>query len=230
MRERGLALHPDLVLVGFYIGNDIDGSAARARFWPEVDRDGLPLRVVHREMHVEDNRWVKNERSLRYRIPVLKNSHLAQLLYDAGKRVVKSSKPLKKQLKKYRIYETVYEQKTEENVERVKKLFIGMARLARAHDIAFAAVMIPTREQVYPQRYQDIVDIDLEKPQRIFSEFFANQGIGSPRSSADHARGRAGDRPLYYQHDSHWRSAGQALAVREISDFLLREGLVPDGS
>ncbi len=223
--QNGLALEPDLVLIGMYIGNDIDGPAARTRVWEEVDENGLPLRVRSGSTETVDGRRVRREKSFRYRIPVLKNSHVAQLLYEGGKRIHRSFRPLRQQLKKIRLYETDYEGKTLENFERVKKLMIAMSELSRAHGAGFAVVMLPTREQVDPAPYESLEGLDFDKPQRIFSEFFAEHEIAyldllpAMRAATD-------GNTFYYIDDSHWNARGHAFAAQAIAAFLGREGLL----
>jgi len=223
LRERGLRLDPDLVLVGLYIGNDINDPGSRV--WPEVDENGLPLRVRSGSTETVDGHRVRREKSFRYRIPVLKNSHVAQLLYEGGKRIHRSFRPLRQQLKKIRLYETDYEGKTLENFERVKKLMIAMSELSRAHGAGFAVVMLPTREQVDPAPYESLEGLDFDKPQRIFSEFFAEHEIAyldllpAMRAATD-------GNTFYYIDDSHWNARGHAFAAQAIAEFLGREGLL----
>ena len=225
LKERGLALDPDLVVIGMYIGNDIDGPAARARLWEGVDENGLPLRVRSSDTRVAAGYRVRKEKGFRYSFPVLSDSHVAQLLYEGGKRIHRSFRPLRKQLKKIKLYEPDYEEETLEIVERVKKLMLAMSELSRAHGVDFAVVMLPTREQVNPEPCESLEGLDFEKPQRIFSEFFAEQGIAyldllpAMREATD-------GNSFYYVMDSHWNARGQAFAAQEIAAFLRREGLV----
>ncbi len=158
-------------------------------------------------------------------MPVLKNSHVAQLLYEAGKRVHRSFRTPRQQLKKIKLYETDYEEETLENVERVKKLMIAMSELSRAHGADFAVVMLPTREQVYPAPFESLEGLDFEKPQRIFAEFFRERGI--PYLDLLPAMRRSvTEESFYFVYDSHWNARGHAFAAQAIAAFLRREGLI----
>ncbi len=85
--------------------------------------------------------------------------------------------------------------------------------------------MLPTREQVDPTPFESLEGLDFEKPQRILSEFFAEQGI--PRLDLLPAMREATDwRSFYFVDDSHWNAKGQAFAGQAIAAFLRREGLV----
>ena len=192
---------------------------------PEVDENGLPLRITNRSMCVANGHMESRKRSVRYCDPVLKNSYVAQLRYEGGKRIHRSFQPLRQQLKKIKIYETDYDGKTLESVERVKKLVLAISELSSTNGADFAVVMLPTREQVDPAPYESLEGLDFDKPQCIFSEFFAEHGIAyldllpAMRAATD-------GNIFYYIDDGHWNARGHAFAAQAIAAFLGREGLL----
>jgi hypothetical protein len=65
-------------------------------------------------------------------------------------------------------------------------------------------------------------DYDLEKPQRIFAEFFAANGIEYiDLLPALRAEARAAQ--LYFPADQHWNIRGNETASRLLADALLGE-------
>jgi len=111
------------------------------------------------------------------------------------------------------MYVDPYPPRTEKRVALIEKLLLGTYRLAEERGIPILFVMIPTIEQVYVGRGTVREDFDLEKPQRILSEFFEREGI--PYLDLLPAlRESASNEDLYFWSDQHWNVAGNALAAR----------------
>jgi lysophospholipase L1-like esterase len=84
--NRGLAFQPDIVVYGFFIGNDIE--LIETDNWRNLDQRGLPTQVVNPRISIDsagrlrsrvaDSVTVGTEAI--YRVPVLRESHLIVLL------------------------------------------------------------------------------------------------------------------------------------------------------
>ena len=111
------------------------------------------------------------------------------------------------------MYVDPYPQRTERRLALIEKLLLGTYRLAKDRGVPILFVMIPTIEQVYVGRGTVREDFDLEKPQRVLSEFFDREGIPYVdllpgfRQSAAHE-------DLYFWSDQHWNVAGNAAGAR----------------
>jgi hypothetical protein len=225
LRNRGLALEPDLVTVGLFVGNDLDHDLAGENAWAEVDGEGLPVRIQNSLAHVENGYWVSRNRSPRYRYPVVRDSHIAQALIS----LLRSAGPEKPRTYNQWIYRKDYEPRTEEALAKVEKLLLAMAALARERGIPIVFVVMPTREQIYPEQYDFSADAfmqdhDLDKPQRLLGEFFLRNGlVWLDLTPAFRAAPR--DTLLYYALDQHWNERGNDLAGRAIAEFLVERGL-----
>jgi lysophospholipase L1-like esterase len=145
LKERGLALEPDLILLGLFMGNDIDARDARRAIWPQVDADGLPLQTSTVHVRVENGHLVRVKRRARWRIPILRNSHVFQLLYTARRNLRRVQRP---RIQSLSLYQSVYTQQTNTLIEKVKKLIVAMASLSRQRGAQFAVVMLPERQQI----------------------------------------------------------------------------------
>ncbi len=105
-----------------------------------------------------------------------------------------------------------------------------MKALADARGIPIVFVVMPTREQVYPEDYDFSADAfmaeyELDKPQRVLAEFFEANGLD--RLDLTPAfRPAPRDTMLYYAVDQHWNERGNELAGRVIAQFLVERGLV----
>ncbi|MFH1419530.1 MAG: hypothetical protein ABII12_14740 [Planctomycetota bacterium] len=232
LKERGLKLAPDLILIGFFIGNDIDwGEKGASTKWVRIDDKGLPLQIESEIAHVENGCWVARTRAPRYRIPFVRNSHVAQACVAGVKFFFRPR--LSSYFNLY-IYRKNYLDRTNKAVQLVQSMFVAMSDLAKTRQIPLVVVMIPTREQVYPSEYPFDEypceeGYDLEKPQTIFARFFDEQGIAYldllPRLREEPA-----DQSLYYEKDMHWNRKGNEVASKAIAEHLLKSRLIEVGT
>ena len=212
------ALKPDLVLIGFFVGNDIDGYPENEL--AESDSAGLPRRIVNTESHVDAKGYfVSRNTPLGYSIPILRQSHLFHLVGGALQRLHEPSRrPLA-------IYAPGYSEDTRSAIRKTERLLLEIKHLLDREGIPLRIVLIPTFEQVYPERYPFTRDVDLDKPQRIFSTFLRESGVGYfdllPSMRA------AMDKGLYFPVDQHWTRHGHEFAAREIAKYLEVQQVVP---
>ena len=127
------------------------------------------------------------------------------------------------------MYRAKYLDRTQKVVAQAQTLFLAMAELAQQRDIPFAVVIIPAREQLRPEDFAlDLSPFqrgyELDKPQRIFSEFFRSEGI-LYLDLLPLLREDGVEEKLYFTIDNHWNRAGNEAAGRRIADFLQASGL-----
>lgn len=217
LAERSLALDPDVVLLGFFVGNDVDGSDAREHIWTRIDEKGLPLAVDVPGLRVEDGLRVKSKQKTRWRLPIVRDSHVAQLFYDGGRAIVEAWHP--SPLAEDIVYTPEDTPESKAVVARVERLLLAIAELCRKHGARLLVVMIPTREQLHQELAPDDRPRDWEKPQRHFTAFLERSGIPylDLRPGLEAVRDEA---PLYYTFDAHWTPRGHALAAEAIAEKL----------
>lgn len=112
---------------------------------------------------------------------------------------------------------------------------LALRDLAASRGAAFALVIIPSKEQVYPWLLPPGSPADLEQPGRVFQSFCADNAIPCLdllpvfRAKADQTPRRWLDpeTDLYWRHDGHWNLKGNRLAGLAVARFLLSAGLVP---
>ena len=224
LKTRGLALNPNVVVLGLFMGNDIDARDARYAIWPEVDDEGLPLAVTSERVRIEDGHRVRSKRRARWKIPVLRNSHLFQLLYSSGKNIGRLFSP---KVQASTLYESTYSEETEAIITKVQKLILGMAEDTHGIGAQFVVAMIPERQQVYPGRKSAALALDLAKPHRLFAGFLAQHAIPTiDLLPVMRAAAETSDEDLYYTKDSHFTRTGYRAAGEAIGRFLLDQGLV----
>jgi lysophospholipase L1-like esterase len=224
LKKRGLALDPDLILVGFFIGNDVDHDWSDENAWVETDGDGLPLRIINVNAGVENGYLVKRNKRWRYRYPVLRNSHLVQAIAAALERWTgdTTAQPTAGPYYNRWMYRKEYLPRTDAVVEKVERLFRAMRALAAGRHVPLVVAMIPAREQVYPGGYP-LGDVDLDKPQRLFGEFFAREGI-DVLDLLPVFRRAAAKESLYYEQDLHLNRRGYEVMAETIASYLIGYG------
>jgi hypothetical protein len=218
VKERALGLDPDVVLLGFFVGNDVDGDDARTHVWSRVDAAGLPLAVSIPGMRVENGHRVWNRTKPRWRWPIVRHSHVAQLFFDGGKGVYEALRP--RALDEEAAYAPGESIEGLRAIERVERLMVAMRDLSRAHGAELAVVMIPAREQVMPELATRVQERDWEKPQRHFAAFLGRVGVPFVDLLPTIRAAKADGAPLYFHYDAHWTARGHAIAGESIADFL----------
>lgn len=230
MKREGLALDPDLIVVGVYVGNDLDSAAAFENEWVEKDGQGLPLRIRNTTSHVVDNRLVPRVVPLRYRIPFLHRLHLFQGLADLwwalkgsgwlssfGAAATLHAATASDEHVPF-IYRRTYAERTNTVMNRVMLLLSGMKRMASEAEVPLIFMIIPEQVQLRGNAWAGL-PAEIGKPQRLLAEFFEREGldyIDLLPSLTEATTSRA----FYLPKDGHWSVAGHALAAQRLADAL----------
>lgn len=227
LKREGLALQPDLVVVGVFVGNDLDSDAAFENEWVETDAEGLPLRIRNTQSQVVGHNLLPRDIPLRYRTPVLHRLHLFQAVADAWwalKPMVMSAAPAwlpvvhaaqtPEEQVPY-IYRAQYAERTERVRARVESVFAGMKRLADAAGVPIVFMIIPDRVQLSATAFAGL-PAEVGKPQRLLIEFFEREGMAYV-DLLPWLREQAGGGELYFPLDAHWNARGHGLAAERLS-------------
>ena len=235
LKQFGLHLEPDIVLVGFFIGNDIDSPCFDSLRWVKKDENNLPLRIEDIYSKVENGYWVSRKKQYRYRIPWLRESHLFQLIMEiAGPFLTPPDNDdiewnSRRKLDDYgNVFRQKLPERTHRLVQQTKDLFLAMNRIALQQSSVLIPVIIPELMQIdrstAPPFIRRPEELDLEKPQRIFTEFFHENGI--PYIDLLPAMRHSHEKALYFRGDRHWTPAGHQLAAELIAEYLRKEGML----
>jgi len=224
LKQRGMLLNPDLVVVGFFVGNDIDHVRAFENEWTEVDGEGLPLRIINVDSKVDEGRLVSRRRPFRYRVPVLRDLHLFQLAAGAVQRIAgePTSAAERSPGEIPFVFRVAYEERTRRLVEQVQHLFRAMRRVADERRVPLCVLLIPDRDQLVAESSVRTAAADWDKPQRLFRAFFDQEKIPYLDLLAE-MRARNAAEDLYIPNDFHWNRKGHELAARRLARHLLEE-------
>lgn len=105
-------------------------------------------------------------------------------------------------------------------------------RTVEASGSKFAVVIIPAKEQVYPDRWaqtlaknpaMQALQWDMMLPNKMLTDILRRHDIPyvDLLPIFEQAAQSQPDEPLYFVHDGHWTSAGHALAGKSVAQFLL---------
>ena len=178
--NRGLQFEPDLIIYGFYIGNDISGLFDK--YWVERDDRGLPIKIKDNRYYVDE--WGRiislesNPYSLGfdqvYRLPILRESHAVVFLANSLESAMKKLRP--RQFGDYGHFPFILLPESDALMQHQEDLFLslveGMAAVAEENDADFMVAMLPTNFQVEP----DFLPLVYGARHRVERNYYAEIG------------------------------------------------------
>jgi hypothetical protein len=225
MREAAPPLAPDLVLVGYYVGNDIIELLDTE--WIG-EQDGLPERVISKTAIPNlDGQLTYRQTLPRYRIPILRDSHTFQLLMEW---LTHSNQSLQGHVPVYvqfadlfnQIYEPTLSPQLQAPFNESLNMLNAMGDLAAQNDYEVMVLLFPDGYQTVEANWDEFVDspypANLEDmyPQKAIREYLDRQGI----AYFDLLPALAGDRGYYFQPQGHWTPRGTQVAADAICQHL----------
>jgi lysophospholipase L1-like esterase len=198
--NRGLAFRPDVVVYGFFVGNDLDCAEAGGERWVERDTRGLPRMIANDSIRVDEHGRIRARVARTdtvgaegiYRLPVLRDLYTAVIVYN-GARVVARKLGLGARRAPASggataagttppppfpwVLQAASTPQMQRDETRLFRLVRGMRDVATEHGALFALVMIPTNFQVEPRFLEDrflqrmLPPADYG-PQRVRRDFF----------------------------------------------------------
>ena len=221
LKETSLAVEPDLVIVGFYVANDVSDRISRNHYIHDGYLRSKQSRfsLKHSVLYPLNN--VLEQRSHLF---VLLRTRLDYVLWRLGLRPYYFPE----------VFSRKYGEGLRERWAFTLRKLDRIAKITGDNDGDIALVLIPTAYQVNGElwgRYLHVYGIDqnsvdLEKPQRILRRWGEKRRV-PVLDLLPQFRREATNRDLYYKIDRHWNRHGNALAGHEIATFLRIERLVP---
>jgi len=240
LREQGLAYQPDLVLLAFFVGNDVgdnslelqlDGKAdvASKPYYVEGKGGSLELLVPSPPSQTGVDRVANTLRLHSTAYNFVETGVLQKLGRDdlrAAWRAVDA--PERPRLQGNLVFR---ERLTDDwrSAWKITEMLLGMVRdEASGHGARFGVVIVPTRGQVSDQAWRGVAGGDGGRRAGL-DRMFPNEQLqkisgrlGTPlldlvpplRQAQD-----ASQEALYYERDQHWTAAGHAVAAQAITRF-----------
>ncbi len=223
LKEEAMKLQPDLIVIGLFIGNDIDHPLSDELIWEKVDSNGLPTKIISRYSY---KNYVKD---FAKEYEFLTKSHLFRLIFRAldkmERMISKESWDNNWEANSHEFlnnYLFNYKERTNKKFKEVKKILLATSMIAKENGSKLMFLLIPELLQIdtteIPSYVKFIPELDIEKPQRILKKFFTENNIKFldllPKFNEFDAS------QLYYLEDRHWNKKGHNLASKFLYEYL----------
>lgn len=230
--SRHAQLQPDIVIMGFFVGNDFVESGDL------FGEDGKPL------IAVRDGRLISSKRSdeergfvravtgpardflkTRSHLYVFLRNRSSELLSKAGLRPFNLPPDF---------CEVQYGERMEKNWAKTQTILSDFSEATRASGQRLIIVILPAIYQVYNSAWDEYIRAlkldpsryDLEKPQKVLMEFCQSKGIECV-DALPPLRALASNAGLYFPVDGHPTAAGHKVIAQAIRDYLVKSAHVP---
>ena len=225
LRESGLALEPDLVVLGFYIGNDVAENFAV----PSVS-------VQHG--YLQSGGTVNGFLPASLRRYLALHSHLYQLIWPLQRRLLNPSRWMREEQERLQrrlaIYEVDPGGPDSENLWRTTEQSMAeMAALTLGQGVPFVVVVIPERVQVERQAWESLIEpregsgttYRIDWPNQRVVAIGRELGLPVLDLLPVFTQATAGE-PLYLKLDGHWTRRGHEIAAEALEAFLRHQRLM----
>ena len=213
LKERGLALNPDLVVMAFLPRNDLEDIATRGV--QELNSEGLPVRVRGRTEYVDEDNRRRQRTSFFY-------PRLVKLLKGAYGRLERIGDAPEPPEFMTEPYGPSYEQAW----TLMERCVEGMQGLVRAEGAQFVSTVIPDALQVGREAWTlqgipfDAEIYEAAVAQRRFARFAESIGLEN-LDLLSALRESSLDEAVYFERDGHWNALGHRVAAAQLHRFLV---------
>lgn len=233
-------LKPTITILGVFLGNDILGINRNA--WRMLDATGLPSEWIADNLYVSPLGQLRNKSAgistvgseWIYKIPLLRESHLAVLVTKAWERLLKSAEGTKSGYHD-EAFAHIFGEYSDDFLVHEKdfiKLIIAMKMLAESNGSKFAVALLPINFMVEPEKLDSVLpgssrfkgknSVYYDRLQlELSSQNIATVNIEKLM------RANQSDGPFFPKNgEVHFNPAGNKFAGMHIYDFLHRLGYV----
>jgi len=226
LKDFGMKLDPDIVVVGLFMGNDI--TSRDDIEWMTSDPYGLPNIVRSKTSYIDTDGQLRTTNLLpEYRVPFLSESHLFIYLFNLFKAKMPVSAPgdTNTPITSLVCLFKAWCRSMDKEKQEVKDLLLGMKRIVETENhkkllVAILPAEFQVTDDTEPKYGIAIPLASTEKtiPNQEFTAFLTENGIDSidvmPAFAPFH------DKITYFPKDDHWNPVGHAIAAAAISTKL----------
>lgn len=214
----GQKFNPDLILIGFFVGNDA--------YDEEASVEDLSTAVLGRRV----TRKAAASRFIKLKVFLYNNFNIARLLLNKGP--VKGGTPRKDCADFTDHYVAMQKARVSNHLKRNDELYekaqncvyqiSRIKKMADSNSIPVDVVLIPDENQINPALQRAVMGeaestrYDFKMPQSMLTEMFTELGI----DTIDLLPAFLEDNRCLYMNDTHWTAEGHQLAAEIIKDAL----------
>jgi hypothetical protein len=241
--EEGHRYQPDLVLIAFYLGNDVYDNSYTLQGRPRNPHEPYFLLEDDGSLRQLDFRLRKPE-EIDPLVAQLRTHTLLWNVLETGvlaKFADEGEDPPEARLNRFNlnkmlIHGVELNERALDAWRVTLALFERTRRLADQHGARTAVVAIPAAWQVLDEEWDDLIRTNKLRPTAWSpdapNEFLAARGreVGAPIVDLLPALRReaaSADARLYFRLDKHWTARGHDVAARELAAFLTQMGPIP---
>jgi lysophospholipase L1-like esterase len=236
LAKRGLRFNPDLIIYGFFIGNDL--TDINTDHWSEIDENGLPTKITNPDIYINESGGIctkiKDTKAVEvisvYDVPVIRESHffvlVARKIDYYIKALVFKARPRRNWDEN--AFPFILKDKNDPKMDGQEKAFLkivkAMSDLAVRNNAQFLILEIPINFQVDPDLTEKVLGQKLPIKRDYFSEI-------NPRLDEMHIKyinlleRMKKKEGAYYPKNGevHFNSEGHLFAARQLADYLNKE-------
>ena len=226
LKEKGLKFNPDVLLLGFFVGNDIDDVGSNDLVG---DDKGLPKKIVSNNFYIDENNRLRakynssidHNESILYKIKLFLNYNLHSYIFLKDKlRPIYSKLTKDESILENSIYGNKYGEDLELLWEKTQNILLEMNSIMKNQGKDFIIVLIPKREQFYEEKDDTY---NFSNPNQKLINFGRDNGIPII-DLLPYFKQHPNNFNLYFKKDGHWNSGGHKFAAEKIYEELEKLG------
>jgi lysophospholipase L1-like esterase len=224
----GREFQPDVVLIGFFVGND-SFEAVNPASWHTA--------VMGRRVKSEDEPSVW----LRAKVLLVEYSHLARLVLAKGS----SDRAMNRdgcddftpaylelqalRMRNHRVPDLAAREAAAKNVREIERIV-----RAAGESTPVVVALLPDENQLNPDLRDILVtdprEYDFEQPQKLLKQLFEDVELAAVVDLMPALESDASTSSCLYQNDSHWTPEGHALVAARLARYFGMSGLLGEAS
>lgn len=221
LKNKGVALEPDLVILNVFLGNDIIDF--EGHIWENIDRLGLPQKVKSQKTYVTEG-GLRTRPTLSFKNPKVFLTGIFNKFICDPLALCRLVRPFIERNITTPPYFDFLAQNLDSRIENWwqtgQKILLGLSELTAQNNIPFMIVSIPVKEQVWDANK---VLLGKRLNERRLPDFAKASGI-KLCDLKDYLKNQA--ELSYFKHDSHLTVIGHQLAAEKIEQCSNKFGFL----
>jgi len=227
LQKMGLKLKPDIILLTFFIGNDIFENLDAYRKFFDRKKSEYPIK---KSFSIWCVRFIREHSSLyNFLMARLRNMKVFRSFYNKQTLLFNAGEPRDE----IELYEKSRQESISDYWKVTKDIILKIKRLCDENQIKLILMTIPSKVQVYNEQWTEISkkleiseDSDIELPDKILEKLCIDNGIYFyPLLDQLQASGIE-NKDLYFKLDRHWKPYCHKIVGNYLYDYLTNKKII----